>query len=82
MGILMLPAQGSTAMRLLSKRQLKEIVLHSPQHIQRVKNANPFPKRVRLRYGPRSGVGWIESGIMDWIQKRIAAREKPTDISE
>jgi prophage regulatory protein len=81
-GIAMLPAQGSTAMRLLSKRQLKELVLYCPQHIQRLENANQFPKRVRLGNGPRSRVGWIESEVMDWLQKRIAAREQPTDISE
>ena len=33
-------------MRLLSKRQLKELVLYCPQHIQRLENANRFPKRV------------------------------------
>ena len=36
-------------MRLLSKRQLKELVLYCPQHIQRLENANRFPKRLAPR---------------------------------
>ena len=68
-------------MRLLSKRQLKELVLYSPQHIQRLETANRFPQRVRLGNGPRSRVGWIESEVMEWLQKRIDERDKPTDTS-
>ena len=68
-------------MRLLSKRQLKELVLYSPQHIQRLEDAGKFPKRLRLGNGPRSRVGWIEQEILDWLQLRIDAREKPTDTS-
>ena len=78
-GIAMLPAQGSTAMRLLSKRQLKELVLYCPQHIQRLENANRFPRRVRLGNGPRSRVGWIESEVTEWLQIRIDERNNPTD---
>lgn len=33
-------------MRILSKRQLKELVLYSPQHIARLEKAGQFPKRV------------------------------------
>ncbi len=33
-------------MRILSKRQLKELVLYSPQHIARLEKAGLFPKRV------------------------------------
>ena len=38
-------------MRLLSKRQVKELVLYCPQYIQRHENANRFPKRLRLSNG-------------------------------
>src|SRR4051794_38273727 len=74
--------KGSTAMRLLSKRQLKELVLYCPQHVQRLEDAKRFPKRVRLGNGPRSRVGWIECEFMEWLQKRIDARDKPADTSE
>ena len=62
-------------MRLLSKRQLKELVLYSPKHVQRLANANRFPKRVRFDNGPRSRVGWSESEFLQWLRQRIDARE-------
>ena len=68
-------------MRLVSKRQLKELVLYSSQHIQRLEHAGKFPKRVRLGNGPRSRVGWIEREVMDWLNQRIAERDIPHDTS-
>ena len=62
-------------MKLLSKRQLKELVLYSPQHIDRLEKAGKFPKRVRLGNGPRSRVGWIEQEVTDWVQERIDLRD-------
>ncbi|MFN3889593.1 MAG: helix-turn-helix transcriptional regulator [Beijerinckiaceae bacterium] len=61
-------------MRILSKRQLKELVLYSSQHVARLEKAGQFPKRVQL--GPNR-VGWVESEIMDWLQQRLDVREKP-----
>lgn len=58
-------------MKLLSKRQLKELVLYSPQHIARLEAAGRFPKRVRLG---QNRVGWIEAEVMAWLQERIDAR--------
>ncbi len=65
-------------MRILSKRQLKELVLYSPQHIARLEKAGNFPLRVKLG---QARVGWIESEVLDWLQERIDSREKPHDIS-
>ncbi len=65
-------------MRILSKRQLKELVLYSPQHIARLEAAGEFPKRVQLG---RNRVGWVESEVLDWLEERIDGREKPNDIS-
>lgn len=59
-------------MRILSKRQLKELVLYSPQHVARLEKAGEFPKRVNL--GPNR-VGWVESEVLDWLQERITRRE-------
>ena len=53
-------------MRILSKPQLKELVLYSPQQIARLEKAGKFPKRVQL--GP-DRVGWVEDEVMDWLQQ-------------
>lgn len=66
-------------MRIISMRQLRELVLYSPQHIARLERAGKFPKRVRL--GPNR-VGWIEGEILDWLEERIAKRETQTTLLE
>lgn len=58
-------------MRILSKRQVKELVLYSPQHIARLEKAGLFPKRVPL--GPNR-VGWVESEVQEWLEERLNAR--------
>lgn len=58
-------------MRILSKRQLKELDLYSPQHVARLEKAGEFPKRVQL--GPNR-VGWVEDEVMDWLQQRLECR--------
>ena len=57
--------------RILSKKQLRELVLYSSQHIARLEKAGLFPKRVQL--GPNR-VGWIEAEVLDWLQQRIDQR--------
>ena len=58
-----------------SKRQLKELVLYSPQHIARLEKAGQFPQRVQL--GPNR-VGWVEAEVLDWLEERLARREDLT----
>lgn len=65
-------------MRMLSKRQLKELVLYSPQHIARLEAAGKFPKRVTLG---QCRVGWVEQEVLDWLQERISRRQQPNDLS-
>ena len=74
-GIAMLSFQGNIEMRILSKRQVKELVLYSPQHITRLERAGQFPKRVHL--GP-ARVGWVEAEVLDWLQIRLANRDMPS----
>ena len=62
-------------MKLLSKRQVREKVLYSPQHIARLEAAGQFPKRVRLGQGR---VGWVDQEVEDWLAVRIAARDAVT----
>lgn len=59
-------------MRIISKRQLKELVLYSPQHIARLEAAGKFPKRVKLG---NNRVGYVEQEVLDWLQERIDARD-------
>jgi prophage regulatory protein len=58
-------------MRILSKRQVKELVLYSPQHIARLEKAGLFPKRVQL--GPNR-VGWVEGEVLEWLSDRLSLR--------
>jgi len=62
-------------MKFLSKKQVTALVLYSPAHIARLEAAKKFPARVVL--GP-SRVGWLEQEVMDWMQSRIAERDKRT----
>lgn len=70
----MLFHHGGIVMRLLSKRQLKEMILYSPQHVARLEKAGKFPKRVQI--GPNR-VGWVEGEVLDWLQERMDCREIP-----
>ena len=60
-------------MRILSKKDLRQLVLYSPAHIDRLEKAGRFPKRVQL--GP-CRVGWVESEVLDWVQERINKRDQ------
>ena len=62
-------------MKVLSKKQVREKVLYSPQHIARLEKLGQFPKRIRLG---RSRVGWIEDEVDDWLNQRIAERDNHT----
>lgn len=61
-------------MRFLSKRQVRDLVPYSPQHIDRLEAAGKFPKRVQL--GP-CRVGWVESEVIEWMKQRMAERDRP-----
>ncbi len=63
-------------MRLLSKRQVKDLVTYSFAHTARLEASGQFPKRVRLGTGR---VAYVESEIQDWIADRIAERDRHTD---
>jgi prophage regulatory protein len=76
LGIAVLFSNGEIVMRILSKRQLKDLVLYSPQHIARLEKAGLFPKRVQL--GPNR-VGWLESEVLSWLEERLANRDTPPD---
>ena len=58
-------------MRLLSFKQVREKVLYSRAHIDRLEKAGTFPKRVRLGQGR---VGWVEQEVDDWIAEKMRNR--------
>jgi prophage regulatory protein len=58
--------------RILSKKDLRQLVLYSPAQIDRMEKAGRFPKRVRL--GP-CRVGWVEEEVLTWLDTRLRARE-------
>lgn len=60
-------------MKLLTKKEVRNRVCYSPQHIARLEKAGQFPKRVPL--GPNR-VGWVEEEIDKWIEDRIAERDR------
>lgn len=62
-------------MKFLSKKQVTALVLYSSAHIARLEKARRFPLRVNLG---RCRVGWVEDEILDWMQQRIAERDKRT----
>lgn len=57
---------------LLSKKQVKEMVLYSFAHIDRLEASGLFPKRVRLG---QNRVGWVKSEIEDWINTKLEQRD-------
>lgn len=63
---------------LLSRRQVREMTTLSSTQTDRLEKDEKFPKRVKLG---QSRVAWVESEVMEWVQKRIDERDNPTDPS-
>ena len=63
-----------TVERLLSKKQVRDIIGLSYAQIARLEKAGKFPNRIRLTDHPRGRCAWLESEIMAWVAKRIALR--------
>jgi prophage regulatory protein len=68
-------------MRFLSKKDVKQIALYSYAHTARLEAEGKFPKRVRLGNGKYARVGYVESEIMEWCEKRIAERDEARETS-
>jgi prophage regulatory protein len=69
----MAPTREFMAMKLLSKTQVRDMVLYSPAHIARLEADGRFPKRVKIGNGR---VGWVDREVEDWILARIAERDR------
>lgn len=53
--------------RIITKRELRQMVPYTPQHILRLEKLGRFPKRIR--FGERR-VGWLLSDVEAWIAAR------------
>lgn len=72
------PTMEFNVNKLLSKKQVRELVGFSYAHLDRFEFDDAyvgygFPKRIRI--GHR--VFWVEREIQDWIAAQIAKRETP-----
>ena len=63
-----------TVERLLSRKQVRELVGLSFAHMDRLTKQGRFPKPIKLTDAIRGRVAYLESEIIDWIAKRIALR--------
>jgi prophage regulatory protein len=54
-------------LKILTKKELREIVPYTPQHIHRLEKAGKFPRRLQLG---ANRVGWRLSDIQAWIEGR------------
>ena len=61
-------------MRILSKRQLKELVLYSPQHIARLEKAGSTPLTRTLQKSPIMGEKECSYVEEKKVQPRVQAR--------
>jgi prophage regulatory protein len=67
-------------LRIITKKELRELVPYTPQHIHRLEKAGRFPQRLQL--GPNR-VGWRLSDIEAWINARLPAGvAAQTDVDE
>ena len=53
--------------RIVTKRELRQIVPYSPQHILRLEKQGNFPRRIQI--GARR-VGWYLSEVETWLAER------------
>jgi prophage regulatory protein len=59
--------------RIISARELHELVPYSPSQIRRLEQQGRFPKRVNI--GPHR-VGWFLDEIEEWMAARARERDE------
>ena len=62
-------------LRVISWRELSEMIPFTRQHVLRLEKAGRFPRRLQI--GARR-VGWLATEIEDWLAAKINDRERPT----
>ncbi len=66
-------------MKLLSKKQLLEMVPYSDSHLSRLEKQGLFPKRIKeSRFAEKAPsyakAFWVEQEVLDWIHDRMDDR--------
>lgn len=64
--------------RILRKPELFNRIQLSDPTIWRLEKQGKFPRRLRLG---GASVGWLESEILDWLQKKADARQSVSENS-
>lgn len=59
-------------LRTITKKELRQLVGYTPQHILRLENKGEFPRRIRLG---ENRVAWLLIEVEEWLRRRIAARD-------
>lgn len=67
------------SVRVLTMRQLRELVPYTPQHIYRLEAAGKFPKRVKIG---ANRVGWRHVDIHRWLGDRPTVETPPAPNDE
>ncbi|NDE90126.1 MAG: AlpA family phage regulatory protein [Alphaproteobacteria bacterium] len=62
----------SSVQKLLSRKQLKEIIPYSTMQIYRLEKAGEFPKRVKIG---KQRVAWLEADVQKWIESKLMGAE-------
>ena len=62
---------ASELSKLITKKQLRDMVPYTPQHILRLEKMGKFPKRVRVG---ENSVAWLLTEVERWIAVRVAQR--------
>ena len=62
---------SAPSMKLITKKQLHDMVPYTPQHILRLEKMGKFPKRVRVG---ENRVAWLLTEVERWIAVRVAQR--------
>jgi prophage regulatory protein len=63
---------NTTPERLITKRELGQMVPYTPQHILRLEKQGKFPRRIQVG---ANRVGWLLSEVHAWIAARVAERD-------
>lgn len=58
--------------RIVSEKELRNLIPYSRQHIRRLEKSGKFPRRIKLGPGPTGRIGWRLSRIMKYIDDREA----------